>query len=129
MREAVRFLKASLAVGWDEEHGGLFYFVDAEGRPPMQLEWSMKLWWPHTEALYALLLAQEMTGDTELPVWYRKVHEYAWERFRDPEFGEWFGYLDRYGKPTHLLKAGRFKGFFHIPRSLLNIALLNEGTA
>ena len=34
-------------------------------------------------------------------------------------FGEWFGYLDRRGEPTHLSKGGRWKSFFHLPRCLL----------
>ena len=43
--------------GWDKKYGGLLYFVDVDGKPPTRLEWDMKLWWPHAEALYALLLA------------------------------------------------------------------------
>jgi len=31
-------------------------------KPPTVLEWDMKLWWPHTETLYALSLAHQLTG-------------------------------------------------------------------
>jgi mannose/cellobiose epimerase-like protein (N-acyl-D-glucosamine 2-epimerase family) len=39
--------------------------------------------------------------------------------FTDPEYGEWFGYLNRRGEPTHMLKGGKWKTFFHLPRFLL----------
>ncbi|NJD19079.1 MAG: N-acylglucosamine 2-epimerase, partial [Gemmatimonadetes bacterium] len=55
-REAVDVVRWSFARGWAAEHGGLLYFLDAEGPSPLPLEWSMKLWWPHAEALYAHLL-------------------------------------------------------------------------
>ena len=60
---ALKMIDYSMAWGWDEEYGGLLYFVDAEGKPPTRLEWDMKLWWPHAEALYALLLAYHVSGD------------------------------------------------------------------
>ena len=60
---ALKMIDYSMARGWDEEYGGLLYFVDADGKPPTRLEWDMKLWWPHAEALYALLLAFHLSGD------------------------------------------------------------------
>ena len=38
--------------------------------------------------------------------------------FPDPEYGEWFAYLNRRGEPTHMLKGGKWKTFFHLPRCL-----------
>jgi len=105
--------------GWDDQHGGIFYFVDAAGKPPSQLEWDMKLWWPHTEALYALLLAAHLTGEAHFQDWHRKVHDYTFRHFPDREGGEWFGYLHRDGQPSHHLKGSIFKGPYHIPRALL----------
>ena len=32
-----------LAFGWDQETEGIFYFLDADGHPPQQLEWDQKL--------------------------------------------------------------------------------------
>jgi N-acylglucosamine 2-epimerase len=53
--------------------------------------------------------------------------------FADPEYGEWFGYADRYGKITHQLKGNHYKGCFHVPRALLlciqRIDSLNTGDA
>lgn len=39
-------------------------------------------------------------------------------QFRDPEYGEWFGYLNREGKVALTIKGGPFKGCFHVPRCL-----------
>ncbi|XP_049980962.1 N-acylglucosamine 2-epimerase isoform X3 [Alexandromys fortis] len=39
-------------------------------------------------------------------------------QFHDPEFGEWFGYLNREGKVALNIKGGPFKGCFHVPRCL-----------
>jgi N-acylglucosamine 2-epimerase len=109
-----------LARGWDDEFGGILYFMDSGGKPPEPLEWSMKLWWPHTEALSALLLAYRQTGRAEFTNWFRRVHDYTWSMFPDPEYGGWFGYFDRRGNRTHDLKGSKWKGFFHVPRALLN---------
>jgi len=117
-RQAIDVVRWSHAAGWDEEHGGLFYFLDAEGFSPVQLEWFMKLWWPHCEALYAHLLNYSLTGDPDDRAAFEQVHAYAFEHFPDPEHGEWYGYLDRTGHVTHRFKGGPYKGCFHVPRAL-----------
>ena len=120
LRKALDILDWSLERGWDAEYGGIFSFVDAEGKPPTQLEWDMKLWWPHTEALYALLLAHHLSGEARYLAWYDKVHEWAFGHFADPEYGEWYGYLHRDGSVSTPLKGGLWKGAFHVPRAFLN---------
>lgn len=124
---ALDIIEWSFERGWDPRYGGLFYFLDAEGRPPTQLEWSMKLWWPATEAIYALLLAWKVSGQERFLEMHRRIHAWSWTHFRDPAYGEWFGYLDRSGEPSHLLKGGEWKGFFHLPRALLySIRILSQ---
>lgn len=107
-----------LDYGWDQQHGGIFYFMDVMGKPPQQLEWDQKLWWVHLEALVALAKAYEQTERPELMTWYKKVHDYAWTHFSDPEHGEWFGYLNRRGEVLLDLKGGKWKGCFHVPRAM-----------
>lgn len=116
---ALDALDGSLALGWDAEYGGLWYFMDIEGKPVLQPEATMKLWWPHTEALYALVLAHTLTGEARWLTWLERIDAYAHRVFADPAFGEWFGYCDRRGVPTHTCKGGNYKGFFHLPRALL----------
>ena len=130
IRSALDILAWSLEWGWDEEYGGLFSFVDLEGKPPEQLEWDMKLWWPHTEALYACLLAHHLTGEQSYLDWYERIHAWAFQHFADPEHGEWFGYLHRDGSVSLYVKGSMWKGAFHVPRALwLCLDLLSEMTA
>lgn len=107
-----------LNFAWDQEHGGLYYFLDAKGYPPQQLEWDQKLWWVHSESLVALAIAFRLTGRSDCWEWYQKMHDYTWSHFADIEYDEWFGYLNRQGQVLLNLKGGKWKGCFHVPRSL-----------
>lgn len=107
-----------LDFGWDREHGGLFYFLDAEGRPLDRLDWDQKLWWVHLETLVALAKGYAATGRRECLDWFDRVHDYTWPRFSDPQYGEWFGYLNRRGEVLVNAKGGKWKGCFHVPRAL-----------
>ena len=49
------------------------------------------------------------------------LDEYLWNRFRDSEYPEWFGYLNRRGEVLLSLKGGKWKGCFHVPRGLFAI--------
>jgi len=109
---------ALLESGWDPEYGGIFYFQDADGLPHPELQWDMKLWWVHNEALLATLFAYRATGDERFREWFHRVDDWTWQRFPDREQGEWFGYLNRRGEVTHSLKGSRWKCFFHLPRCL-----------
>jgi len=82
----------ALEYGWDKEFGGLTYFQDLNGRPPVALESNMKLWWSHTEGIYAAALGYKQTGDERYLEWWRKVDEYSFRVFADGQHGEWFGY-------------------------------------
>ena len=46
------------------------------------------------------------------------MHEWTWERYPDPQHGEWFGYLNRRGERLFDLKGGKWKGCYHVPRDL-----------
>ena len=105
--------------GWDKEYGGLFYFKDLFGRPVEAYEHDMKLWWPHNEAILATLFACRLTGEEYYLERFKEIDRWAWAHFRDPEYPEWFAYLNRRGEPTHLLKGGKWKTMFHLPRCLL----------
>ncbi len=115
---AVAVVLNTLEFAWDRNYGGLYYFMDADGHPPQQLEWNQKLWWVHVETLVALAMGYRLTGNVACWDWYRRVHEYTWGHFADPERGEWFGYLDRQGEVLLDLKGGKWKGCFHVPRAL-----------
>jgi len=104
--------------GWDDKFGGIFYFMDRNGFPPQQLEWDQKLWWVHVETLITMIKGYQLTGSQECLEWFERIHDYTWTHFKDNEFPEWFGYLNRQGEVLLNLKGGKWKGCFHIPRGL-----------
>lgn len=118
IRTAVETLLAILETAWDREYGGLYYFLDSQGCPPDRLEWDQKLFWVHCETLVALLMGYALTGRPECLRWFEKVHRYTWAHYPDPRYGEWFGYLNRRGEVLLPLKGGKWKGCFHVPRTL-----------
>ncbi len=107
--------------GWDREYGGIFYFLDRVGHPLQQLEWDQKLWWVHAEALVTMIKGYHLTGDERSLKWFNTIHDYTWDKFRDPQYPEWWGYLNRRGEVLLDLKGGKWKGCFHIPRALYEI--------
>lgn len=119
INQAVDVVLNILNFAWDDRYGGIYYFMDADGHPPQQLEWDQKLWWVHVETLVALAMGYRLTGREECWTWYQRVHEYTWKHFADAEHGEWFGYLNRQGEVLLDLKGGKWKGCFHMPRALL----------
>lgn len=116
--KAVKITLTMIDYGWDKEYGGIFYFMDRLDKPTQQLEWDQKLWWVHIETLIALLKGYNMTGSQECLAWFQKIHDYTWKHFKDEEYPEWYGYLNRQGEPLLSLKGGKWKGCFHVPRGL-----------
>lgn len=119
--KAVEIMLLTLKYGWDEQFGGIFYFLDIKGYPPQQLEWDQKLWWVHVETLISLIKGYSLTGNPECLEWFEKVHDYTWSHFADEEYDEWYGYLNRQGEVLLPLKGGKWKGCFHVPRGLFQV--------
>jgi N-acylglucosamine 2-epimerase len=118
IEKAVATTLKTIEYGWDKKYGGIFYFMDRNGCPPQQLEWDQKLWWVHIETLISLIKGYQLTGSTECMNWFTKIHEYTWSHFKDAEYPEWWGYLNRQGEVLLDLKGGKWKGCFHVPRGL-----------
>ena len=117
----------AIARGWDEELGGILYFRDAEGWPIEAYEHDMKLWWPHNEAMIASLMLYKTYGDVLYREWFERITEYAFSHFSDPEYGEWYGYLRRDGRPTEPpCKGHTYKGAFHVMRMLAKVLQMLE---
>ena len=118
IEKAVETTLKIVKYGWDQQYGGIFYFLDRKGCPPQQLEWDQKLWWVHVETLISLLKGYQLTGSQECLDWFEKVHDYTWTHFKDNDHPEWWGYLNRQGEVLLHLKGGKWKGCFHVPRGL-----------
>ncbi|MFZ4693891.1 MAG: AGE family epimerase/isomerase [Verrucomicrobiia bacterium] len=127
VRRAVEIVRWLLEAGWDKEFGGIFLGIDADGGTPWWKHAEKKAWWPHTEALYALLLAHDLTREPWCMEWYWRVHEWSWAHHPVPNHGEWHQRLDRQGRPTEEIIALPVKDPFHLPRSaILSLAVLDR---
>ncbi|RFB17371.1 N-acyl-D-glucosamine 2-epimerase [Bacillus sp. HNG] len=128
----------SIHLGWDDEHGGLLRFVNKDGAEPQGRRindpyeklildtWDTKLWWPHSEALYTLLLLYKKTKEQRFLEWYKKFFEYSFTTFpnHNKEIGEWIQIRDRQGKPLQKVVALPVKDPFHILRNFILILKL-----
>jgi N-acylglucosamine 2-epimerase len=122
----------ALELGWDDRDGGLFRYIDQAGGEPVgrslggdryetlvQTTWDTKLWWVHTEAMYATALLAKRFGRDDLAVWNRRITDYTLATFPDPAGEEWIQIRDRSGHPFDQVVALPVKDPFHIARSLL----------
>ena len=120
-KKAIEVFDMAFNAGWDKEYGGILYFMDCLGNPPEAYEHDMKLWWPHNEALIASMMIYRDTKDEKYLDIFYQILDYCKKVFAD-EYGEWYGYLRRDGKPTlPACKGSTFKGPFHVPRCLIYV--------
>jgi len=128
----------SLSLGWDQEFGGLFRYVDRDGGKPsgkvlgtsfeklILCSWDYKLWWPHSEALYSCLRFYEATGNKEFLRWYEKIKSYTFEVFPSEIGMEWIQIRKRDGEPLDSVVALPVKDPYHILRMhLLALQMLS----
>ena len=127
IERAAEVIRWHLEYGWDDEFGGLFLSRDIKGGEPLLPHSQKKLWWPHVEALYATLLAYELTGLDWCLAWYKKVADWSWAHFPMPNCGEWYQKLTREGKPSSEVIALPVKDPFHLPRGAILIVQLMAG--
>jgi len=125
IRQAIDAIKWHIELGWDEEYGGIFLARDAEGSFWAD-KWDTKIWWPHTEALYALLLAYSISKEDWCLEWFERVHDYAFAHFPVPQYGEWIQNLDRRGNKLDATIALPVKDPFHLSRALIHCVLVLE---
>ena len=129
-REAIeagkKIIDITLPLGWDKKNGGIIAFTDALGKPPVALEWDMKLWWPQCETMIALRLAHILFGEEKYKKLYEEMESYCEKHFVDHESGEWYGYLHYDNSVSTTLKGNIFKGPFHVPRLYILMSVLDE---
>src|ERR1019366_9547301 len=122
IREACRLIRRHIVIGWDRDPqfgGGILLAVDALGGSEVGWKFpDLKLWWPHTEALYGLLLAYEESREPWCLEWYDAVHDYSFRHYPVSQWGEWRQKLKR--DATEMLEtvALPVKDPFHLPRAL-----------
>lgn len=121
MEQALAILRNHIERGWDDEYGGLFWWLNIDGEKPFEKNWQCKLWWPHSESLLALMLAYEFSGDEWFMDWFERMHDYSFATFTDRENGEWKQRLDRTGNPITQTLVLPVKDPFHLPRAVMGV--------
>lgn len=138
-QERAELARRALAVGWDDEAGGVLRYVDRDGGRPrgepvpgapyeqlVTSTWDTKLWWVHVEAWYGLSLLATTAPDADaratLAEGARRVAAWTMRTFPEPD-AEWLQIRDRAGAPLDQVVALPVKDPFHIARALL---LLNR---
>lgn len=117
---ALKEVRKMAEFGLDDADGGVWYARDACGLPVGRLEYFLKAWWPQCEAATALLRAYAVSGERWYLDHFLAIEDFCTRNLRDPEYGEWFAYAPVGGRALHAYKGSKFKGFFHIPRHLLD---------
>lgn len=142
IREIGETIKTTFAKGWDETYGGLYYYMGGNGgalngailnekeaavAAQMERDCQNKLWWVHTEALYALLLYGLTQEDRQALEQFQMLERYVFQTFpnQDVVQGEWIHLRKRDGSPADNEVGGRLpiKDPFHTIR---NIVLIME---
>ena len=126
VEQLARAALTMLEYGWDAENDGIIYYCDRCGYPPVRGDYILKAWWSQCEAALAALMLYQKTGKREFLEWFKKLDEYMFNTFRDPEYMEWFCYAPLNGKVLHGYKGSNFKAMFHIPRFLLECINISE---
>lgn len=124
METAIQVTEWSLERGWDKEMGGIFYFLDLKNKPVLSLEWDMKLFWVHCEAMIALTYAYWYTKNDKYMAWFEKIFDYVCRHYADPGYPEWYGHLHRDGTPISPIKGSDWKGPFHNVRAYMVLSQL-----
>ncbi len=123
LKRGVELVRWSDRIAWDEKYGGHFTDMDRAGPdqpvPTRDVYRSQgKEWWSHAEALYALLLTWSITGDGDDLMRYERMADYAFDRFSDPQHGDWYLALYRDGTVLCDAKGVARKSLFHLGRNL-----------
>ncbi|MGU7771694.1 AGE family epimerase/isomerase [Burkholderia sp. MR1-5-21] len=89
LERAKELFDTAVSISWDQDHGGLVYGVDPEGR----FYDSDKYFWVQAESIAAAALLASRTGDQHYWDWYDRLWAYSWEHFVDHQYGAWFRIL------------------------------------
>lgn len=134
----INLIRKANSIGWDSKHGGFFQYIHKDGGCPkgdisgleneimvskLTDDWDAKLWWVHSEAVYALLLGYSLSGDEKLLDSYERVIDYTFKTFPNPDstIGEWIHIRNRKGNPMEKTVALPVKDPFHITRNIMLI--------
>ncbi|WP_049926954.1 AGE family epimerase/isomerase [Halopiger goleimassiliensis] len=98
---------AAIELGWDDEYGGLYYTVEADGDPNVPDKYG----WAHAEAIGASALLSRY--DDAYAAWYDRVWAYVREHLRNPRYGNWYERASRTGDRNALDRGPAVEPGYH----------------
>lgn len=140
--ELVESARVILDGGLDPVHGGVFRYMDRDGGAPqgrliggpyealIQRTWSTKLWWVHSEAVYAAALCAHEGSDRRLAESAAELWEYSLRVFSTHRrAGEWVQIHGRDGSVLNEVVALPVKDPYHVARDLMQLIQLGHRAA
>ncbi len=129
---AVKIADWAYCRGYDSQYGGIVSYLDSSGRQPKQtgwykendVPWHDKIWWVHSECLYALALCAVVTDSREFFDRFLDMHDWCRRHYHDPEYGEWYWQLHRDGRVKSADKGTLWKAAYHVPRAVMKVMKL-----
>jgi len=127
LERGLQIIDWTYEIALDKTNGGIYSYLDAEGRRPQPLDWhketnSMwddKVWWVNSEALCAFAKAYSLSREQRYLAMFEKQWIFCKTNFYDPVFGEWYERLYPDGKIKVSDKGTPWKCAFHLARSLI----------
>jgi N-acylglucosamine 2-epimerase len=127
IKRALQGVDWTYRVGWDNLYGGIFSYLNAEGRTPEPFDWHKetntawddKIWWVNCESLCCFAVAYAASLDQKYLEMFEKQYDFCMKYFYDREYGEWYERLYRDGSVKVADKGTPWKCAFHLVRSLV----------
>ena len=127
VRRALQGVDWTVKVGWDDQFGGIFSYLNAEGKIPEPFDWHKetntdwddKIWWVNCESLCCFAMSYAASLDEKYLEMFAKQYDFCMKHFFDPEFGEWYERLYRDGSVKVADKGTKWKCAYHLTRSLV----------
>ena len=129
VKRALQGVDWTYRVGWDSVYGGIFSYLNAEGRTPEPFDWHRetntawddKIWWVNCESLCCFALSYSASLDMKYFEMFERQYDFCMKYFYDQKYGEWYERLYRDGSIKVADKGTKWKCAYHLVRSLVQI--------
>jgi len=111
----------SLEYGYDDEHGGFYFFGPFEGEATNKI----KAWWVQAECMTSALHMYDHTGDEQYLDVFAETYDFIHDHQVDWAVGEWHSGITDDLEPVGR-KGAEYKGAYHNGRALLECINLLE---
>lgn len=108
-------------LAWDDMAGGLNQYADLKNQPLIFADWRQKWAWVQLEAIQALVQGYSQTRHPDCLRWLKRIHDYTFAHFPDPEFGGWRLVFDQQKQQPLSAKSTEAVGCYSLVGPLIEI--------